>query len=209
MNAKELYLTIGQIDDDLILGANEKRGKREKGIRLWMAAAAACFCLLLGGGYLHFFGTSIIWNAGTAEYVTKSIAPANSMAQSLSTEALTDYYHITPPDRLGDLSRMPANVQLYTDTDGSVLYDRNVLHYENTDGSKSVKLTLSRVSSLSDSSGETASRIRGVSVVLTEDASISGSLRLSAQWEQDGTTIHLASEGLSKGELIAVIEELI
>ena len=84
-----------------------------------------------------------------------------------------------------------------------------MLHYENTDGSKSVKLTLSRVSSLSDSSGETASRIRGVSVILTEDASISGSLRLSAQWEQGGTTIYLASEGLSKGELIAVIEELI
>ena len=96
MNAKELYLTIGQIGDDLILGANEECGRKKKPVlHLWMAAAAACLCLVCCGGYLHFFGTVAVWNTGATEYVTKSSIPENSTIQDLSASSLRDYYHIT------------------------------------------------------------------------------------------------------------------
>lgn len=209
MNAKELYLTIGQIGDDLILGANEERGKKKKPvIRLRMAAAAACVCLVCGG-YLRLFGTVTVWNTGATEYVAKSSIPENSTVQNLSMEALWDYYRITLPDTLGDLSGIPADIWIYTDADGRVLYDRNVFRYENADGSKGVNLTLSRVSSAPQNDGEKTSRIRGTSVTLTEDTSIPGFLLLSAQWEQDGTTVHLAAEGLTQDELLAILKELI
>lgn len=209
MNAKELYLTIGQIGDDLVLGANEECNKKKHPFRVWIAAAAACVCLICGGGYLHFFGTVIVWNTGATEYVTKSSIPENSMVQNLSMETLSDYYHITLPDALGDLSEVPSDVRLYTDADGRVLYDRNVFRYESTDGSKGLNLTLSRVSSAPQNNGEKVSRIHGTSVTLTEDTSIPGYLLLSAQWEQDGTAIHLAAEGLTQDELLAILKELI
>ena len=178
-------------------------------LRLWIAAAAACLRLVCSGGYLHFFGTVTAWNTGATEYVTKSSIPENSTVQSLSMESLSDYYHITLPDSLGGLSRIPADVRLYTDADSRVLYDRNMFRYESADGSKGLNLTLSRVSSAPQNDGEKASRIRGISVTLIEDTSIPGYLLLSAQQEQDGTAVHLAAEGLTQDELLAILKELI
>lgn len=69
MNAKELYLTIGQIDDDLILDANAEYSKKKMSkIHLGMIAVAACFCLMLSCGYLHFFSTSVTWNNGITDF---------------------------------------------------------------------------------------------------------------------------------------------
>ena len=210
MNAKELYLAIGRVDDDLILAANEERGERKKpAARLWMIAAAACFCLVLGGGYLHFFGIAVVWNEGHTEYAAKSSIPAYSAVQSLSADALSDYYHITLPDTLDDLSRIPANAQIYTDTQGNVVYDHNVLRYESSDGSRGLELVLWRASSALQTAGGTVSRIHGAAVTLTEDTSIPGHLLLGAQWEQNGTIIHLAAEGISRDELVSILKELI
>lgn len=211
MNAKELYLAIGQISDDLILDANTPgvgRGQRYVR-RLRIAAAAACFCLLLGGIYIRFFGVAAIWNTGTAEYAAKSSIPEGGTVQSLSADDFRDYYHITLPDTLGSLSRTSADAFLYADAQGSVLYDRNLIRYESADGSKGLNLTLSRVSPAPQSSGGRASFIRGVSVTLTQDASIPGYLLLNAQWQQDGTTLCAAAEGLEKGELISILKDLI
>lgn len=210
MNAKELYLTIGQIDDGLILAANAEHSKRKKPVvRLWMIAAAACFCLVLGGGYLHFFGTTVVWNEGPAEYAAKSSIPAYSAVQSLSADVLSDYYHITLPDTLDDLSRLPADAQIYTDAHGNVVYDRNVFRYESADGGRSLELTLWRVSSAPQTAGETVSHIHGAAVTLTADTSIPNHLLLGARWEQNGTTIHLAAEGISRDELVSILKELI
>lgn len=181
MNAKELYLTIGQIDDDLILDANAEYSKKKMSkIHLGMIAVAAKFSI-----------------------------PENSRAQNLSVDALSDYYHITLPDTLNSLSRMQADAQLYTNTQGNVLYDRNVFRYESADGSKGVNLTLSRMSSVPQNTEEKISRILGVSITLTEDTAIPDLLLLSAQWEQNGTTIHLTAEGLSRDEFIAILKELL
>ena len=210
MNAKELYLAIGQVDDDLILAANAEHSKRKKpAARLWMIAAAACFCLVLGGGYLHFFGTAVVWNEGPTEYAAKSSVPAYSAVQSLSADALPDYYCITLPDTMDDLSRIPLDAQIYTDAQGNVVYDRNVLRYESADGSRSLELTLWRASSTPQTAGEKVSRIHGAAVTLTEDTSIPGYLLLGARWEQNGTTVHLAAEGISRDELVSILKELI
>lgn len=104
---------------------------------------------------------------------------------------------------------MQADAQLYTDTQGNVLYDRNVFRYESADGSKGVNLTLSRMSSVPQNTEEKISRILGVSITLTEDTAIPDLLLLSAQWEQNGTTIHLTAEGLSRDEFIAILKELL
>ena len=210
MNAKELYLTIGQVDDDLILAANAEHSKRKKpAARLWMIAAAACFCLVLGGGYLHFFGTAVVWNEGHTEYAAKSSIPAYSAVQNLSADDLSDYYHITLPDTLDDMSRIPLDIQIYTDTQGNVVYDRNVLRYESVDGGRSLELTLWRVSSAPQTAGETVSRIHGAAVTLTADTSIPNHLLLGAQWEHSGTGARISSEGLSRDELIAVLKQLL
>ena len=210
MNARELYLTIGQIDDDLILNANAERSNRQKPVlRFRVIAAAACLCMVLFGGYLRFFGSVVVWNEGNMEYAAKSTIPENSTVQNLSMETLSDYYHITLPDALGELSRMSEDAQIYTDAQGDVVYDRNVFRYESADESKKLNLTLSRVTSEPESSGERLSRIQGVSVTLTEDTSIPGYLLLSAQWKQDGTTIYLAAEGLTQDELVSILKELI
>lgn len=210
MNAKELYLAIGQVDDDLILAADAEYSKRKKpAARLWMIAAAACFCLVLGGGYLHFFGTTVVWNEGPTEYAAKSSVPAYSAVQSLSADTLSDYYHITLPDALDDLFRIPGVTQIYTDAQGSVVYDRNVLRYESVDGSRSLELTLWRVSSAPQNAGEKVSHIHGAAVTLTEDTSIPSYLLLGARWEQNGTTVHLAAEGISRDELVSILKELI
>ena len=210
MNAKELYLAIGQVDDDLILAANAEHSKRKKpAARLWMIAAAACFCLVLGGGYLHFFGTAVVWNEGPTEYAAKSSVPAYSAVQSLSADALPDYYCITLPDTMDDLSRIPLDIQIYTDAQGNVVYDRNVLRYKSADGSRSLELTLWRASSTPQTAGEKVSRIHGAAVTLTEDTSIPGYLLLGARWEQNGTTVHLAAEGISRDELVAILKELL
>lgn len=210
MNAKELYLTIGQIDDDLILDANAECSKKKiSAISLRMIAVVACFCLMLSCGYLHFFSTSVTWNNGITEIAAKFSIPENSTVQNLSADALSDYYHITLPDTLNSLSRMQADAQLYTDTQGDVLYDRNVFRYESADGNKGVNLTLSRISSVPQNTEEKISRILGVSITLTEDTAIPDLLLLSAQWEQNGTTIYLTAEGLSRDEFIAILKELL
>lgn len=210
MNAKELYLTIGQISDNLILDADTEHGKKKKPtIRFWAIATAACFCLMLGSGYLHFFGTSAVWNTGTIEFVSKVSIPENSTIQILTTEDMTEYYHITPPDALGDMSRIPTDAQIYTYAQGGVLYDRNEFYYESKDGNKNLILTLSRVSLIPQRGDEKISRIQGVSIILTEDESVQGQPLLSAQWEYDETSAHLSSKGLNQDELITVLKQLL
>lgn len=209
MNAKGLYLTIGQIDDDLVLDASAEHSKWQKPVpRFGLIAAAACLCLVLFGGYLHFFGTVVVWNAGATEYAAKSVIPEGCNVQSLPADVLADYYHITLPDTLNDLSRIPADAQIYTDAQSNVVYDRNTFRYESADGSRELNLTLSRVSFVPENSGEKASRIRGVSVVLTENASIPGHLLLSAQWKQNGTTLCLVSDGLTQEGFVSILKDL-
>ena len=164
---------------------------------------------MLSSGYLHFFGTSTVWNVGAIEFVFKAAIPENSTIQILTSKGMSDYYHITLPDALGDMSRIPTDAQIYKDAQGGVLYDRNQFYYKSNNGTKDLILTLSRVSSIPQNGGEKVSRIQSVSVILTEDVAISGQPLLSAQWEQDGTMIYLTAEGLDRGEFITILKELI
>lgn len=212
MNAKELYRAIGGIDDDLILAANEaKVRKKNHPFRLWAAAAAACLCMILTSVYSNYRGSSIIWNEGYTSFAVKTSIPENSTMHSLDMDQFSKYYGISLPDILDDqLVRTDLGLQVFTDSQGNVVYDRNMIHYENSDGTKSINITLTRVSFMTPVSPDVKlSKIHGTSVALTEDLSIPGTALFSAQWEQDGTEILVSSEGIEKTEFLSIIKTLI
>lgn len=210
MNSEDLYRAIGQIDDDLILSANEEPARPGKLIHLRFLAAAACFCLLFGAAYLQFFRPTIIWNQGSSAIAAKSLVTESSTEQILDMNQIADYYELSLPEVLGSLSRTTTESPIYKDAQGNVTSDLNTIFYSNTDGTKSLTLTLSRVSFvIPPEPGTRFSRIHGASIALLEDTSTPGITTLSAQWEQSGTTIQLSSYGLEKKELIHVLKELI
>lgn len=135
--------------------------------------------------------------------------PLTQRLRRLLVDDLSDYYRITLQDTLDDLSRIPVVTQIYTDAQGNVVYDRNVLRYESADGGRSLELTLWRKSSVPQTAGEKVSHIHGAAVTLTADTSMPGYLLLGARWEQNGTTVHLAAEGISRDELVSILKELI
>ena len=69
MNGMDLYRAVGQIDDDLILAANQPPVKNVTKTRLPIRflAAAACLILAVCGICAHVFRTSVIWNEGPVE----------------------------------------------------------------------------------------------------------------------------------------------
>ena len=212
MNAKELYRAIGGIDDDLILAANETEVRKKKHpLRLWAAAAAACLCMILTSVYSNYLSSSIIWNEGYTSFAVKASIPENSTMHALDMDQFSKYYGISLPDTLdGQLVRRNPRIQIFTDSQGNVVYDHNLIHYENSDGTKSVDLTLARVSFMTPVSPDAKlSKIHETSVALTEDLSIPGTALFSAQWEQDGTEILVSSEGIEKTEFISIIRTLI
>ena len=212
MNAKELYQIVGQIDDDLILAANQETAKSKRSsILSWTAAAAACFCLILGGAFIHTFGIFVTWNEGTTNFVAKASIPENSLSHLLTDEALTEYYELTLPETIsGAFHQKESYAQIYTDSEGTVIFDRNLIRYESTDGTQSINLTLSRVSSaIPVEDSVKFSRIHGITVAFVQDTSVPGYLLLGAQWEQNGTQIQLSAEGLEQKEVISIIKELI
>lgn len=212
MNAKEFYRIIGDIDDDLILAADTLPMKTKKPItRLWAMAIASCFCFMIFSAAMHFFGTYTVWNEGQTDYVVKSSIPDNSTVQALTSDELSNYFQIALPELLGnELHRTSSYAQIYMDTQNRIVYDRSLLLYENKDGTQSVNLTISRVSLMVPVPDNIKySRINGTSVTLTEDTSLPAYQLLGAQWEQNGTTIHLSAKGLGKADLIAILQELI
>ena len=212
MNAKELYRAIGGIDDDLILAANETEVRKKKHpLRLWAAAAAACLCMILTSVYSNYRGSSIIWNEGYTSFAVKISIPENSTMCPLDMDQFSKYYGISLPDALnGQFVRTDPIVQVFMDSQGDIVYDRNLIRYENSDGTKSVDLTLARVSFMTPVSPDAKlSKIHGTSVALTEDLSIPGTALFSAQWEQDGTEILVSSEGIEKTEFLSIIKTLI
>ena len=211
MNAKELYLASGAIDDDLILDAAFQPAKQKtlRNIRR-AAAVAACLCLLLGGGYLRFFSVCVLWNEDPAPLTAKFSVPENALMQAIADQGFSDYYRLSLPETLGRLSLVTKDGQIYTDAQGTVLYDRNLIRYERSDRTQSVTLALSRVSaSLSAPAQGRHSRIHGVSLILMEDTSVPGQPLLSAQWERHGTTVCLSAEGLNENELVSLLKELL
>ena len=212
MSGKDLYRAVGQIEDDLILAANEEPVKKPKApVRLWALAAAACLCLVCLGGYRIFFGTSIVWNKGAGASVSKFAIPAGSIPQELTVQEAEDYYQIGPfPDMLGQGLRRtgPDLICIYTDGAGTPVYDGARLWYERVDGSGAVWISLARVSA-PDVRAERTSRIRGIPAALTESEEFPGHPTYSAQWEQNGTFVCVTGSGIGQAEFIALAEELL
>lgn len=212
MSGKDLYRAVGQIEDDLILAANEEPVKKSRApVRLWALAAAACLCLVCFGGYRHFFGTSIIWQKPPGISVSKSSIPEGSTSKELTVQEAEDYYQISAiPETLGQGLRRtgPDLICIYTDRAGTPVYDGAQLWYERADGSGAVWISLARVSA-PDVQAERSSRIRGVPAALTESEELPGYPTYSAQWEQNGTFVCVTGSGIGQAEFIALAEELL
>lgn len=211
MTGKDLYRAVGQIEDDLILAANEEPAKKAKApVRLW-ALAAACLCLVCLGAYRHFFGTSIVWNQGSGASVSKLSIPEGSVPLELTAEEAEDYYQLGGfPAELGQELRLrvPDAVCIYTDAGGTPVYDGAQLWYERPDGSAAVWVSLARVSAPAMERGR-LSRIKGTPVSLTVWEEFPGCPTYSAQWERNGTFVCVTGNEVNQQEFIALLEELL
>lgn len=118
----------------------------------------------------------------------------------MTDEELTEYYKLTIPKTLsGMLRQKDVYAQIYTDSEGTVIFDRNLIRYESTDGTQTIHFTLSRVSpDIPVGDSVKCSRIHGIPVAFLQDTSVPGYLLLCARWEQNGTTIQLSAEGWNK-----------
>lgn len=211
MNGKDLYRAVGQIEDDLILAANEEPVKKTQApIKLWALAAAACLCLVCLGGYWRLFGTTIVWNQGSDVSISKFAIPEGSVPRELTLAEAEDYYRIgTFPDTLGDELRRtgPDTVCIYTDVAGTPVYDGAQLWYEGPNGA-AVWISLARVSAPRIPAGR-LSRIGGIPAVLAESEELPGYPTYSARWERGGTFVCATGNGLDKTEFIALVEEFL
>ena len=208
MNAKDLYLAVGEVDDDLILSAQEPPTRKKRpAARVW--AAAACLCLLCLGALLSLRGNAVVWNPAEDAALTKIPAPADSTVRVISQEELAAYYQLdaVPESLGGTLSLSPSSFLLCVDTAGTPVYDCNQLLYQDAERQRSVSVTLSRLTRPAEAP-ETgaASRIHGTSVWLTATADAA---RLTAQWERNGTLFFVTETGLDQTAFLAVVEELL
>lgn len=214
MNGMDLYRAVGQIDDDLILEANQppvKIVKKTRRMPIRLLAAAACLILAVSGICAHVFRASVVWNEGPVETLGGFSVPPEGIVRVLSDAEYTDYYQVFLPQSLGnDLHRAAAEVHLITDANGAILDDRNRFSYVSADGSKRVTLMLTRLSTVSpDPAPQAASVLHDVPVVLTVDSSLPEVLLSGARWEQNGSIFQLSAEGVTRKELISMVKELI
>lgn len=211
MSGKDLYRAVGQIEDDLILAANEEPVKKVKApLSLWALAAAACLCLVCLGGYWRLFGTSIVWQEAPGVSVSKSSIPEGSVPRELTGQEAEDYYRIGAfPEDLGQGLRRtgPDTVCIYTDVAGTPVYDGAQLWYEGPNGA-AVWISLARVSAPAIQA-ERSSRIRGVPAALTVSEELPGESVYSAQWERNGTFVCVTGSGIGQTEFITLVEKLL
>ena len=213
MNAKDFYLAVGEIDDDLIMGANEQPSrKKPSNIRVW-AVAAACICFVCFGVIHSFYGTSIVWNeANGITALSKLSAPADSVLQVIAKEDFKKYFRLDdlPESIGGELCLLPTSFILCVDEAGNPVYDRNQIWYQNVAKQQSVCITLSRVTQGAQLQQDAKkSRIRGTSVWLTATKTGSDTAMFTAQWEKDGTAFFVTATGLDKAFFLSVVEELL
>ncbi len=212
MNAKELYLAIGKIDDDLILEAGRTAEKKKKRVIMKLTAMAVGICLLAGGGYAGYMDHYVVWNQEETGFVGKAAVPVDGIIKTLTKEEGEAYYGIPalPEDLGGDLQSTGISFIILKDTQGKVIYDRNLIRYESSDGLKGINLTLSRISAGEEENGKMKkSHIRQKSVMLTETDLGNGNWLLEAKWETNGTSFCADADGMDKTQFLSLLRELI
>lgn len=216
MNAKELYRTIGEIDDDLILDAEKqpvkKPEKKKNVVRLWPLLSAACICLICLSLYHLRFGTSVYWNESMGMSSFKTGISADAVWQEMSMEEAVKYYQLgeIPQNLGGHLKQMtPVSLAVYKDADGSVVYDQNQIWYQDEARGQVVSLTLSRITQTPPAvENAKISRIQGRKVTLTKTDSGGDLSTYGAEWKKNGTTILVSANGFTEEEFLSVLREI-
>lgn len=211
MTGKDLYRVMGQIDDSLILDANEKPAKVRRSPALWALAAAACLCLVCVGVFQRFWGTSLVWNEESGASISRFAIPEGSVPLEMTRAEAEDYYRLGAfPALLGQTLQLaePSSFTIYTDAGGNPVYDHMEIWYGSPDGSVSAGISLERASARAMPHGG-LSRIRGVPVYLTASEEVPGYPTYSARWERNGTAITVMGNGMDRSKFIALAEELL
>lgn len=210
MNGKDLYRAIGQIEDGLILDANgEPARARRPSPALWALAAAACLCLVCLGVFRQFSGPALIWNEATGVSISRFGVPEGSVPLEMTRTEAEDYYRLGEfPDVLGQGLRLaePSAFYIYTDAEGTPVYDSTELWYSGPEGSVGVSLARASAQAMPR---EGLSRIKGTPVYLTASEEFPDYPVYTAQWERNGTAVCVTGDGMDRTEFIALVEELL
>ena len=175
---------------------------------------AACFCLICGGILFGLQKDTLYINDIPAPAASKAIVPAdeNTKMIPMTYQELLAYYGIEQlPDAFGEELTMAEQSYfvLYQGQEGNILYDTNILYYNNSDRSKTLSIAFAKAEEPSDVSNEDIrSRIGGVSILL---AAFSDNIDRTAYWadfELNGA-VQMTSDGLSEDAFINVIQEFI
>lgn len=204
MNARTLYLAIGEIDDDLILAADQPSARHKRpAYSRWIALAACLLLAVAGLLFSHQGGDRVYFNSLTPP--PPVTAKVQGEAELLNYQEAMDYYGLALPDTLGGLPRQERAVfALYRQTDGGVSWDENRVEY-GQDGQR-LTLSLSKAVLPYPESGQngTLSTLQGTPVLLSSVGDAHW-----AQLELNGTTLRLLSQGLSQTEFLDAVRALL
>lgn len=217
MKREILYREIGNIDDDLILAANETYVVKNKMSIFYRAAGiAACFCLICTGILYGIQRDTIYINELPSPAVSKVVVPSdeNTTTVPMTYEELLAYYGMERmPDSFGEeLTKTPQSFfVLYQDQAGDILYDTNILYYNNIDQSKTVSIVLTKTAKSSKVFPENmkSSEINGISLRLASSSNGSGYTAYWADFQLGDVSVRILSDGLNEDAFIDVVTEFI
>ena len=213
MNAKELYLAVGEIEDELILAADTLPVRKKSHVRTMWMLAAACACLFCFGIARGFSGNQIIWNEAPAAIAMKNIIPAYTATQTMTYEEMENYYKLEkfPTSLKGELQQNGVDsFFLYFDETGQTVYDSNQVWYQNGEKGQFLCVSMSRVTeSELAPEGTEYSRIKGTNLLLTVTELDDHLSVYTARWEQNGTKVYVTESGLSQEEFLSAIKEFL
>ncbi len=213
MNAKELYLAVGEIEDELILAADTLPVRKKSHVRNMWIPAAACACLFCFGIVRSILGNQIIWNEVPVAMATKNVIPAYTATQTMTYEEMENYYKMGefPSSLKGELQQNGIDFfLLYLDETGQIVYDSNQIWYENGEKGQFLCVSMSRVTESEPApEGSEYSRIKGTNLLLTVTELDDYVSAYTAQWEENGTIVCVTESGLSQKEFLSAIKEFL
>lgn len=215
MNSRELYTEIGNIDDDLIIAAENYKRNRNKTVFYRIAGIAACICIVLFGIAFVNSNNTVYINTVSEPETSKSVIPSKEdvVIVSLNFSELINYFKIEKIINALEIDYQKTeqnNYYIYKNRDGKILHDTNVLFFKNEEGTKIFSMTLSTKEDIIKMVDDVKySKIKGVSIILAKYLNDEGNTEYFAITEISGINIKITVAGFSEKEFIDLIKQLI